>query len=246
MRRVITFLCLILLLFCTAGESHARGALACAGGSGAAACSAPAGSILRESFEGATPDNTWTAVTLTPTYQSALATGMPTGACTNGVNLVLSTTGNRERIYWKRGSALDYATSSFDIEIHFYISSWTIADGYGIPFVSWASDNEGGTYAAKLVLTRSGSTYSVAVSGASTSASVAIALETHYVAKIHIDATAASSYFQLTGGSSTTCDTAAECTFTRGNVSGQYLGIGKNDYLSNRELNIQVGYATIN
>jgi hypothetical protein len=88
----------------------------------------------------------------------------------------------------------------------------------------------------RITLERSGENYAVQVDGAASSTTTAISTGWLH-AKIHVDATANASYVSINGGSN--------LGFTRANVSGQYLIIGKTTY-SAQYPDIEVGYATIN
>lgn len=252
MGRLAVSLCLLLLIAAAgwAGEDVGSTTLLArslqiVGGrpAAAAACTTPAGDELSEGFP-ATPDNTWTAAILTPTYGHTLQAGAPDGSCATGLNLVTSTSDGRERIYWNRGSTIA-ANVTTDIKFSFYLNSSGIDAGTGRAILGWASTNEGSENALILKKTADGLSDELYCTGAAGSSNFTIATATWYEVTIHLDATAASSYCQVTGGSVTACDAASECTFTRHANASQYLVIGRNTY-HNDAFDIEIGYLTIN
>lgn len=211
-------------------------------GGSAAVCSTPSGDELSEGF-GATPDNTWTAVTLTPEYGHTLQTGAPDGSCATGLRLVTSTSGGRERIYWNRGSTIA-STTTIDIVFSFFLNQSGVDDGYVRTIACFGSTNEGGQNC--LALKKSGASDILLASGSAASEAVTIAANMWYTITLHLDATAASSYFKVVGGESTTCDADAECAFTRDTTADpQYFVFGRNTYVDDL-YDFEIGYITIN
>jgi hypothetical protein len=214
---------------------------------GDAACSTPSGTILSESFGdgGGTTDATWTTNGDSYTYQHSLQAGSPSGSCTYGL---LHDTANEsgERIYWDNGSAIDYSTTNLDIEFSIYFNSFTMDASSNIWLVSWATANGGVVnYTGFVDIFYNGTNYYLQANG--TAGNVQIATGTWYYIKMHIDTTAASSYLQVTGGGSTTCDVASECTFTRTDNSGRYLVIGSiYGEAATEAVSYEIGYITIN
>lgn len=204
------------------------------GTSAAAECTAPAGDIISENF-GATPDATWTAVTLTPTYGHTLEAGAPEGSCTTGVNLVLSSTSNRERIHTPASVATNVTV---DIKFSIYFNSYNVAEGAALNLLSLHEDNEGSSVNG-VQLVNSGGTYSLRGFGTGASTAVNIATATWYEVTLHLDATAASSYFQVNGGD--------QYAITRSTAGGDaaYLVIGKN-HSTDRQADFDIGYVSVN
>lgn len=245
MKRLL-LLSLAFVLLCFPADLYARGASACAGAGGAAAaCTTPTGSILSEGFN-STPDNTWvkpiTQEGHTVTYGTDLPAGDPTGSCAKGVRIVVTSTANRERIYWDRGSALDSSAGSFDVEFSILFNSFNIATNDELYLAIWSADTEGGSYPFRLILKNDAGTYKI-YSATSTKSTVVI--NTWYVVKLHADTTTTNSYIQVTGGGLTACDTASECTFTSGDVDGRYMVFGKGGYDTDYA-DFYIGYVKIN
>ena len=89
-------------------------------------------------------------------------------------------------------------------------------------------------------------TFSLSVEGSSNSTAVTCALDTWYTITIHNNATAASSYFQLVGGGSTTCDLTTDCTFTRYDFGTHHVSIGTLDgEVDGEGIDYEIGYITI-
>ena len=234
-----------------------------AGVAAAAVCSAPTGDIISERFgdggstacySGATGDdvkcdNTWTVPAVTPTFVPdwyyTLSGTPPEGAsCAYGLNLPLTSDGNRARVYIAAAVNTDVTA---DIKFSFYLESLgtTLTDGLSLAFLSLHEDNEGGDNTVKIKnLSGNPQLY---CTGANNSVATTIAADTWYEVTMHLDATAASSYCQVTGGGVTTCDAASECAFTRSVAGGAAtnLVIGKVGYTT-YDVNFTLGYITIN
>ena len=237
---------LLALLWCT--PVNAGMLMGSVGGGAAAVCAAPAGDELSEGFDSDPPTNTWTAGVLVKDtnlfYNHTLQADAPTGSCTGGAQLALTATSNRERIYWNRGSTIPVDTT-MDIEFSIYFNTLNVSNLTVMGFVGWSASNEGGTTGNTMQLKNAGGQYQVRGSGETQTSFVNISAETWYYVKIHCDATAASSYFQITGGGSTTCDAASECAFTRStSAAGQYLVMGKWGSQTDGA-DFEIGYITV-
>ncbi len=249
MRRYILAIFLVLLAAATLCAEGGMGPGPGVKAYTAAACTTPTGTILSESFgDGAADtDETWGTNGDSYAFKHALQAGSPTGSCTYGLQ---HSTANEsaERVYWDNGSAIDYSTTSLDITFSIYVNSVTMDAASSIYILSWATANGGlvNTTAYVTLFYNAGQLY-IKGTGASGGTNVAISTGTWYACKLHIDTTAANSYFQVTGGSSTTCDAASECTFTRANYSGQYLVIGSiYGEAATEAADFEIGYVAIN
>ena len=239
------------LLCCSAIQVQARGIMTmCGAGMPVAGCTTPSGTVLSESFGdgGTDTDATWATSGDSYTYKHELQASSPAGSCTYGL---LHDTANEsgERVYWDNGSGIDYSNTNVTIEFSLYVNSFTIDNSANIIFMSWATANAGSinnTITVRFYKT-SGGALQLFAGGASNSTFVGISTETWYTVKIHINTTAASSYFQVTGGGSTTCDTANECKFSRSDQSGRYLVIGSlNGEGAAEAISYEIGYVTVN
>jgi hypothetical protein len=259
---VLLFILVFLYNDSFAQEQQARMSVGVMGGgvAGVVACSTPSGSIVSEGFgegstacySGATGDDatcslTWTVSGDSVTWHHTLQAGSPTGSCTYGLN---SNTANEstERIYYDTVTTYAAATN-LDLEFSIYFNSYAVDAGAFIQLISWGALNTGATgYNVTFALYNVTGTYQIGLYGASGSTKVTVSTATWYTVKIHLDATAASSYFQVTGGGSTTCDTASECTFSRSNAAdNRYLVIGSlSGEGTGESVDYEIGYITLN
>ena len=194
-------------------------------------CSTPTtSSELNEGFLGSGYENTWSETgTGTIDENYSLPGSPPESSCTEGLQISKSETGI---LYtrWDRGSAIDISANVVDLTFSIYIDS-AVMDSYAygtLMVLSSGSDPSTGNLLSLKLRCNSASQCSSSslqfslntVSGTR----VALTVDTWYEIKIHINASG-TSYFQVTGGGNTTCDTTDECTFTITDVDPRYLSI---------------------
>lgn len=228
MRRAF-FVCLILFLLPLASSAWMGPLLGSGVGQSASGCSTPTGNVMYESFgddstactSGGTEAcvNTWTVENGdSQTFKVELPGSPPPGSCTYGL---LSDTANEssERISLDVGDAISYETST-DMVFSVYIESSTTVDVNGnIVIVAIGSTNSGATnYCANLRLFNAAGQMQMFVYGTAGSDKVNISEDTWYTIKIHMDATAANSYWQINGGSQT--------SFERADQNKEYVVVG--------------------
>jgi len=219
-------------------------------GSGGAGCSTPDnGDYLDEGWEGTGAENTWTLFgsgTFDQDY--ALPGSPPTGSCSEGLKIDADSIQSSH--YWDKGSVHDRSTD-LDVVCHIYVSSNTT--GTSAPdltnIISWQLGTTPNSNVVANISLRwqTGTTWYLRPIDLSTP-SVTIDLDTWYTVTMHMDGTAASSYMQVVGGGSTTCDVADECPFTRlDTVDGRYLHLGNNNATGGGiNLDMSVGYCYVN
>ena len=202
-------------------------------------CSTPTtGSVFNEGYVGAGSEVMTTDANVDDDF--TLSGTPPTGSCTEGAQFTVPAS-------TAEYSVMDIATSSFgvtkDIYASIYIDSITLADSASFAVLNMALTADGDTTngPGRVLIANSAGTYYFIAYGDAGSTAVAITLDTWYEVKLHLDATAASSYLQVTGGGSTTCDGVAECTFTRKNITGEYVYVGAT-LVSSEALTMEVGY----
>lgn len=201
-----------------------------------AGCSTPDnGDEIDEGFLGAGFENigAWTNVGSTPDSNFTLSGTPPANSCLEGLNTVA--TAAEVRIFWNRGSTIPVSTST-DIVMEFYVDAMTIDSFFNAFILSWAGNNDGSYgYTGNINIINSGGTYQLRAQGATLSTGIAIAENTWYTVKLHLDTAAASSYIQVDGGT--------QYAFTRTETAGQYLHVGAVSNLSVGEsLDLEVGY----
>ena len=220
----------------------------------AAVCSPTTGNVLTEGFENLSGSSNyqsnvgmWTQTGTTIDNQAALSGSPPANSCTKGVSFNTGASG-ASKAMWDRGTVIDNNMTT-DVVFDFYITSVTLDNFANIPILSWAGAVTGNGQGG-LQLYNNNGTLSVRCSNgidSSTSTPVPVSATTWYTVTIHYDATAASSYCQVVGGGSTTCDAAAECAFTRTQVPSRYLITGPYQNVGAAEsVNYTIGYVRIN
>lgn len=255
MRKLLFILTLILSLW--AFPAYAWMNIAVAGGGGGEGCSTPSGSVMDESFgdnstacyAGATGNDatcieTWTVTGDSATFHHTLQAGAPAGSCTYGL-LHDTSNENGERISWDNGSGIAYATST-DVFFSLYINSNTITNYGNIAIVSLGpASNYLNATGYVDVINNNGQLVIRARAAASVSTNVNISTSTWYTCKLHLDGTAANSYFKVSEVD--TCDADSECTFTRSDNDKRYLVIGSLSGEGVSEaISFELGYIYVN
>jgi hypothetical protein len=209
------------------------------------ACSTPStGDELNEGFIGSGYENTISETgTGTIDEDFTLSGSPPTGSCTEGLNVVTNEASNYSQ--WNRGSAIDSSAVTFKVYLSIYVDAITL-DNYAYGnFLAWTSGTDpSSNQTFALRFRNNNGTYQVQVSGEN-GTRTDIALDTWYEVVYYNDAsTPANSYFQLTGGGSTTCDLTTDCTFTPAQtVDGQYLSFGATSGVGAGEsVDVEIGY----
>lgn len=148
---------------------------------------------------------------------SSLTTNKPTGACDTALRVISS--GAVTYAQWDSGSARIY---NFDFYFHIYFSTITVASGgtYVIFTVNNSSLNPAGTVRVQVRLRNTAGTLTIEAQGDTSSSTTTVTTGQWYKVKIHLDATAASSYIQVNDG--------AQNSFTRGTggANWRYMEVG--------------------
>ena len=142
---------------------------------------------LNEGFLGADYENTWTATangaTINPDKTLTVGGGIPTGACTEGLNIV--STAQLPTTVWNRGSAIDVATVNIDTYVSVLIHAVSIDDYSNSSILTLgALPDPTNQLAWSLQVRRAGAVYQLQVLNI-VGTRVAIALDTWYTIKIH-------------------------------------------------------------
>lgn len=219
----------ILFLLCLCGQAQA--AFIMAGPAGG--CTTPAaGDELNEGFLGSGYENSWTetiGATGVLNEDATLSGTPPDGAqCTEGLLASVSTSGGYTHTRWSRGSALP-RSAAVDIYGYLRVNSATLPAQYdNIGILNWDNNttpSDSGASGFLRLSNESGADLRISMGATTTSTKVVLSTGTWYAVKIHLDGTAASSYFRIDAG--TACDADGECTFTRYDTAdGQHLFLG--------------------
>jgi len=195
------------------------------------ACTTPAnGDELSEGFEGGYEAAGWTETvgtggTLTENY--TLTGTAPAGSCLVGLySAAIAGASNMTYATWDAGAPISRA-GSLDITGSIRVNSSTLpANDDALTVLHWSNYSTSDAAGLAMVkLIDDNGTLMIKAQGAGNSAEVAITTGIWYSFVLHLDGTAASSYFQIDAG--TTCDAASECTFARfDSADGQYLHTG--------------------
>ena len=208
-------------------------------------CTTPTtGDELNEGWLGAGAENTWaTQGTITVDEDEVLNGTPPSGSCTEGLNIVNSASNGTR--YWNKGSAIDTSAGPIRFYFSFYINSITLDSyAYGSLYVWDTNTDPSGGQLFDLRFRNNAGTYQIQFTDV-TSTRVNLATSTWYEVVVYIN-TGGTSYFQVTGGGSTTCDLTTDCTVTVSDIDGQYLHFGSNGLLGAGEAyDIDIGYAYI-
>lgn len=206
---------------------------------GAAACTPTTGSIANFGFETANYGGEGGVCGSAPCWtetvgaggsinnHQTLADSPPTGSCTYGleVNMANATT---TYTIWDKGSTLDRSTST-DIVCQMQVNANTMNTNFNaVSLMHWHT-NSSQPYNRSLGLGAidifvNGATTYLRGSGAGNSGLVTITPGTTWLTlQLHLDATAASSYFKCVSG----CSSSTNQTFTRNDTAdGRYLILG--------------------
>lgn len=235
-----------------------RSDLVGSGGGAVASCSSPecASTCLMaatEGFEGGsnacgTGDslciNTWSG-TGSPTLTNSPGTASEGTNCTTSIRF----NANHADSYalWNYGS--NAGTSTTDIIAYIYIADT-------ISFNAWSSRNIlswqshattfPSGYNVDVNLYNAGGTYQIYCNGGTESTKTDLQTNTWIKITSHLDGTtAADSYCKIEDGTTTTCDTNGECTFTRGTAEVQYLFLGAATIDADDVIDIYFAYVSI-
>lgn len=215
---------------------EARGLMMVGGGVPVVAgCTTPnTGSELDEGFIGAGYEVAgWSEVgdgTVNENY--TLDGSPPAGSCTEGLNVIAADSNTYAQ--WDRGSGIDITGGANVIDLTFsvYVKSASMASySYLQLLVLSPATNPSTTPVLALKLrcnsgsacTNSNLQFSF---NSETGSRVSMSVNTWYEIKMHIDLSG-TSYFQVVGAGSTTCDTEGECAVTTtDDQDGRYLSVG--------------------
>lgn len=205
-------------------------------------CSTPAiGTTLNEGFVGTGYENSWTESGSTVDEDFTLSGSPPANSCAEGLNV--NTSASDAYTYWDNGSAMTRAVD-MDFIVEIYVNSVTLDTDTYVTVLSWDDDTSfddpgvGG-----LRIRNVSGTYKFVGRGYTTTLSFDISTGTWLTVTMHLDATAASSYFQCAG-----CSDETQKAFTRKDtVDGRYFGLGAPGSIDAGEsLDIEYGRVYIN
>lgn len=187
-----------------------------------ATCSTPTdGDTLNEGFLGTGYENTWseTVGANGAIDEDHTLTGTPpTGSCSEGIQFTnTSGSGEPTLITYNNGSATSYSTTT-DIYVEFRVNSVSLNNYDSVMFVAATTYDGTGTRLAALYFVQEGANFVLRASASTSSSNEVISTGTWYTARLHIDATAASSYLQVDSGS--------QRSFTRADNDWQYIKLG--------------------
>jgi hypothetical protein len=198
---------------------------------------------LLEGWQNSGPENTWTSWVGTDVASfdqnfdtSALTTGKPVGACDRGLQVTVTGTAGEETIYWNRGSAVTVSLQAVDV--YFYINVTTSPDaGENISICNLNSTATGsGSVMAYINVRNNAGSIEIQAEASTSSAFTALSSGWNKC-KVHLDTTAASSYFQLNDGT--------QNTFTRLGTTFQYVHIGAEQHALNENITYVVDLITV-
>jgi hypothetical protein len=202
-----------------------------------AACSTPDnGDVLDEGFVGAGYESSMADNEGAPDEDANLPGSPPANSCSEG--LQTNPTDAAITSEWDNGSAIDSDTNDVDIVCEMYIDAVAIGDNNTANnILNWDDDTTEWSFGSGIAeLVRRDPNYTIRAQGLDASSEHTIDLDTWLTVTIHLDqddttgdscATTEESYIQVTGGTDTSCDGVAECTFCRTDaVDSRYLRIG--------------------
>ena len=214
------------------------GAAVTNGSTESGACSTPAGNELTESFA-STPDNTWytTSAGTDYTFGHTLAASAPEGSCETGLRWN-SAGATSNRIWWDRGTGIDYTADSLTVTFPFYLDSAVIDQNANIIFLTIGEASSASNFAASVSVIEQSGGFNLRASAAVTSSFVSIALDTWYTVTIHLNSVAANSYLNVSG---------TQVAFTRNDRNYRYITIGSvSNQGAGEALDYQMGYINAN
>lgn len=228
--KILTLLLILLLPI----ASHAS-FITILSGSVDGVCTTPAdGDILNEGFLGTGyevsgwSETTGSSATLNEDY--TLTGTPPADSCTEGLYINVPTSSGDTSITYTHDSNI---ARDIDFYFDFRINSYTLPATQDaiVLLVVWNS-SWGNTVKVQLYnYNYPGVDFRVV--GSTTAALTTLSTETWYTAKIHLDATAADSYYQIDGGS--------EVSFTSQSRDAYYMRLGATGVDSNEAIQIQYG-----
>ena len=215
-------------------------------GSGGACSTPDNGDELDEGFLGAGYESSMSDDQGSPDEDHTLSGSPPTGSCTEGIQFSC-TDGADASAQWDMGSAHDISAGDLDIYFSLYVDSASMANYNNFVLLNWDNNTDEWNIGGVAVRFRyNDPNFQIYADGTVDSSYVTLSLDTWYEVKIHLDSTSADSYFQVTGGSSTTCDLTTDCTFTDFAVDSRYLRIGPSSISGTDDAVIEVGYIYVN
>ncbi len=180
--------------------------------------------VLLEGWQTGAGENTWTNIGGTSKTAiidtTAFTSGKPAGACDKAYAVTNLTDGVEQFNLWDNGSAIVTSSTALDVVTYFYVET---APGSGDAFVFLTANNNVSTVTASpvfdAVIWNNGGTLSLGVGASIATASYTnISSGTWNKLKVHVDTTAASSYWNLNDGSN--------IGFTNANTSARYFRVG--------------------
>lgn len=180
--------------------------------------------VLLEGWQTGAGENTWTNIgdsaKMNIIDTTAYTSGKPAGACDKAFVLTNGTDGVEAFKLWDNGSAIVTSSTALDVVFSLYVET---SPGNNDAFIFLTANNNVSTTTASPVfdaaLYNNAGTLQIGIGGtAATALYTNVTAGTWNTIKIHIDTTAANSYWQLNGGST--------IGFTNANTSARYFRQG--------------------